>query len=406
MTQKYFVTITAYGEGQLANAAALGIPLQLTAMAVGDASGVEPQPSRTQTQLINETYRAQINSLSVDENNINQVIAELVIPETVGGWFVREVGLYDNAGYLFAVANCPPSYKPEMAEGSGRTQVIRIVMVVSSADNITLKIDPAVVIATRNYVDQKFKGRKVKAGTGLNGGGDLSSDVTLEVKYGSTAGTAAAGDDSRIVGALQAEDMAQAAGNNADVPMSQKATTDLKEHALGKMGCTHTADATFTAIDNKILMSGIITELKLEAGDVIQFINASAQNNKPRTIESVPNDNTIIVNYEHCGARGNGALKLTDETIIDAEVKLLAKWFVAPSGLGQEAVNVTAFRLANTMYASHARAIAVSVYTSGAAEIKVNGLTLGYGNYFPLVKVGRESAYKSSLAPILWMEQR
>lgn len=155
MTQKYFVTVTNYGEGQLANATALGIPIELKHMAVGDANGTEPIPSRAQTALINETYRAQINSLSVDENNPSQIIAEVVIPETVGGWFIREIGLYDTAGYLFAVANCPPSYKPQMSEGSGRTQVIRLVLVVSSTDSVTLKIDPAVVIATRSYVDAK-----------------------------------------------------------------------------------------------------------------------------------------------------------------------------------------------------------------------------------------------------------
>lgn len=153
MNQKYFVVITNYGEGRLANAAALDTPVELTAMAVGDANDTDAQPHRAQTQLINETHRAQLNSLSVDENNPSQVIAELVIPETVGGWFIREVGLYDSYGELFAVANCPPSYKPQMTEGSGRTQVIRIVLLISSTDNITLKIDPAIVVATRQYVD-------------------------------------------------------------------------------------------------------------------------------------------------------------------------------------------------------------------------------------------------------------
>lgn len=153
MNQKYFVTLTEYGEAALANAAALGSQLELKYMAVGDANGIDSQPKRTQTMLINEVYRAQINSLSIDENNSNQVIAELVIPETVGGWFIREAGLYDQAGSLVAVANCPPSYKPQMSEGSGRTQVIRMVIVVSSTDSITLKIDPAIVVATRQYVD-------------------------------------------------------------------------------------------------------------------------------------------------------------------------------------------------------------------------------------------------------------
>ena len=107
---------------------------------------------------------------------------------------------------------------------------------------------------------------------------------------------------------------------------------------------TLTETATFTGIDNKIVMTGIVTALQLEVGDVIQFSNAISQNNKPRTVESITDADTIIVNYEHCGARGDGSLKLTDEAVVSATVKLLAKWFVAPIGLGQALVAVTSFR--------------------------------------------------------------
>ena len=153
MSQTYYAILTALGEAKLANAAALNQPLQISKMAVGDGNGSLPNPDRTQTALVRETYRANLNTLRVDPANASQIIAELVIPETVGGWWIRELGLYDAADVLVAVANCPPSYKPQLAEGSGRTQVLRMVLVVSSAATVQLKIDPSVVLATRAYVD-------------------------------------------------------------------------------------------------------------------------------------------------------------------------------------------------------------------------------------------------------------
>lgn len=152
MSQTYYAILTAVGEAKLANAAALGTQLQISRMAVGDGGGNLPPPNRTQTALIGEQYRADLNTLQVDPANASQVIAELVIPETTGGWWIREMGLYDAAGDLIAVSNCPPSYKPQMAEGSGRTQVLRMVLIVSSTAAVQLKIDPSVVLATREYV--------------------------------------------------------------------------------------------------------------------------------------------------------------------------------------------------------------------------------------------------------------
>jgi phage-related tail fiber protein len=155
MTQTYYAILTAVGEAKLANAAGLGTQLQISRMAVGDGGGVLPTPNRTQTALLGEQYRADLNTLQVDPANASQVIAELVIPETEGGWWLREMGLYDYAGDLIAVSNCPPSYKPQMAEGSGRTQVLRMVLIVSSTAAVQLKIDPSVVLATRAYCDSK-----------------------------------------------------------------------------------------------------------------------------------------------------------------------------------------------------------------------------------------------------------
>ncbi|WP_230405021.1 phage tail protein [Undibacterium rugosum] len=155
MTQTYFAILTAIGEAKDANAKALGIPFKIAAMAVGDGGGNLPIPDRSATRLVNEIRRAPLNQLSTDAANANQIIAEQVIPENVGGWWIRELGLYDADGDLIAIANCPPTYKPQLAEGSGRTQVVRMVLIVSSVNQIELKIDPAVVLATRKYVDEK-----------------------------------------------------------------------------------------------------------------------------------------------------------------------------------------------------------------------------------------------------------
>jgi len=161
MSAKFYTLLTEIGAAKLASAAALGVPLKITQMAVGDGGGVLPTPSAQQTRLIAEKRRADLNMLYIDPQNSSQIIAEQVIPETEGGWWIREVGLFDDTGALIAVGNCPESYKPQLAEGSGRTQTVRMVLITSSTDNITLKIDPAVVLATRKYVDDKVLELKV-----------------------------------------------------------------------------------------------------------------------------------------------------------------------------------------------------------------------------------------------------
>ncbi|ENF7067238.1 phage tail protein [Escherichia coli] len=155
MSTKFYTLLTDIGAAKLASAAALGVPLKITHMAVGDGGGVLPTPDAKQTALVNEKRRAALNMLYIDPQNSSQIIAEQVIPENEGGWWIREVGLFDESGALIAVGNCPESYKPQLAEGSGRTQTVRMVLITSSTDNITLKIDPAVVLATRKYVDDK-----------------------------------------------------------------------------------------------------------------------------------------------------------------------------------------------------------------------------------------------------------
>lgn len=157
MPQTYYAKLTPVGEAKLANAIALGTQLEIAQMGVGDCNGaaLTPEQILAAPASANERRRAALNRLDTDPLNAAQVIAEQVIPEDVGGWYIRALMLYDVAGDLVAVANCPDTYKPVLAEGSGRTQVIRMVLVVGSTAAVQLKIDPAVVLATRTYVDDK-----------------------------------------------------------------------------------------------------------------------------------------------------------------------------------------------------------------------------------------------------------
>ncbi|EEZ4425043.1 phage tail protein [Escherichia coli] len=156
MATKYYAVLTNVGAEKLANATALGAQVEITQMAVGDGNGVLPTPNPAQTALVHELRRKPLNSLSIDPNNANQIIAEQVIPEDEGGWWIREIGLFDKDGDMIAVANCAETYKPQLQEGSGRVQVVRMILIVSSTAAVTLKIDPSVVLATRQYVDDQI----------------------------------------------------------------------------------------------------------------------------------------------------------------------------------------------------------------------------------------------------------
>ncbi|WP_127960151.1 phage tail protein [Serratia microhaemolytica] len=152
MAPKYYTLLTQRGAEKLAQATAREQPLEITHMAVGDGNGQLPTPNAAQTKLVNEVRRAPLNSLITDEKNSNQIIAEQIIPENVGGWWIREIGLFDKQGELIAVANCAETYKPQLQEGNGRVQVVRMVLIVSSTEAITLKVDPTLVLATREYL--------------------------------------------------------------------------------------------------------------------------------------------------------------------------------------------------------------------------------------------------------------
>ncbi|XEI33358.1 phage tail protein [Aeromonas veronii] len=156
----YFATLTTAGAAKLANALALGTTVKFTHMAVGDGNGAAVTPNPAMTALVKERRRAAINTLFVDPLSASQMVAEQVIPEDVGDWWIREIGLFDDAGTLMAVANCPDTYKPLLTSGAGRTQVIRMVFIVSNTAAVELKIDPSVVLATRKYVDDVMAAHK------------------------------------------------------------------------------------------------------------------------------------------------------------------------------------------------------------------------------------------------------
>ena len=145
--------LTTQGAAKKTNCDALGIPWEPRYMLIGDANDTDPVPSPAQTKLVNQVYRAQLNQLRVSPTDANILIAELVLPPDVGGWWIRELALEDKDGVFSAVANVAPSYKPLLAQGSGRNQVVRMHIITSGTSNIELKIDPSVVLATREYVD-------------------------------------------------------------------------------------------------------------------------------------------------------------------------------------------------------------------------------------------------------------
>lgn len=152
MTEHYTI-LTDKGASKIAEAIRIGQQLEITHIALGDGDGKLPQPQSNATSLVKERYRAPINSAKVDEHNTAWVIFEQVLAPDIGGWWIREVGLYDKDGDLIAIGNYPEQYKPLLTEGASTTQTVTIVIQVLSSEAITLKIDPSVVLATRQYVD-------------------------------------------------------------------------------------------------------------------------------------------------------------------------------------------------------------------------------------------------------------
>lgn len=159
----YYTILTALGASVLTNAYVSGTSIELTHLALGDGDGSAVTPTEGMTALVHEVHRVPISSLAVDAENDNWLVAEAVIPTTVGGWTVREIGLFDSHDRLIAVGNFPDTYKPTLEEGSGRDLLIRMIVQTSRAEQITLTIDPSVVVATVGSINTAIAAHEAKA---------------------------------------------------------------------------------------------------------------------------------------------------------------------------------------------------------------------------------------------------
>ncbi|MBH1930147.1 phage tail protein [Serratia rubidaea] len=151
---KYKAIVTTVGAAKIAAATAGGTQLKITRMAVGDGNGTLPEPTPEQTKLINEQYRAALNALDIANASKDHIVAELIIPANVGGFWLREMGLFDESGELIAVGNMAESYKPKLEEGSGRTQTLRMILIVSNTDAIQVIAGDDTVLASRDFVEK------------------------------------------------------------------------------------------------------------------------------------------------------------------------------------------------------------------------------------------------------------
>lgn len=410
MTAKYLAILTNQGAARLANAAALGTKLNLTQMAVGDANGTLPTPDPAQTKLINQKRIAPLNLLTVDPANTSQIIAEQIIPENEGGFWIREIGLYDDDGILIAVANCPETYKPQLQEGSGRTQTIRMILIVSSTSSITLKIDPSVVLATRKYADDKaielklyvddlmskhlaaadphsqyatkdsptFTGKPkaptppvvandtqvatagfVQAVIAALVSGELANKQPLDKTLTDLSGK----DVAAILEYLGLEDLAKTSGNNTFTGdqkftggVSLPANTAYKGIGLQAwFDYKQNEDATLTALSGKDV-DGLLLYLGLTSAAKTDAKNTFTQKQTFSGSVALPSDTTL---------NGTGLEYLFDSKL-DASKAL---------GTGQTWVNVTASRTAGVTYTnSTTRPICVSIPETGDGD---RGLYVG-----------------------------
>ncbi|BBD08448.1 phage tail protein [Desulfovibrio ferrophilus] len=149
----YFTILTSQGKAAVANATALGTAISIAEMAIGDGGGAAMSPTAEMTALVNEVYRAEINNIAVETESPTIMRVELIVPTTVGGWTAREVGVFDDAGRLFAVGNFPDTYKPQLSEGSARELKVVVLLEVTESGVVNLSVDPTIVLATSKYVD-------------------------------------------------------------------------------------------------------------------------------------------------------------------------------------------------------------------------------------------------------------
>lgn len=325
MSAKFFALLTVIGANKLAKATALGTTLKITQMAVGDGGGMLPTPDTQQTKLVGEKRRAGLNTLFVDPKNDSQIIAEQVIPENEGGYWIREIGLFDDEGSLIAVGNCPETYKPQLQEGSGRTQTIRMILTVSHTESVELKVDPSVILATREFVNDaiesaskqtleevaKLYATKAELSTGLSkvqksadaantnansrvpstrkvNNKPLSTDITL------TAGDVGAATPAQVNEAKTAASNAQTTANSgvSKADAAQKTANDAVSKANAAQTAANNANTNANGrvpSTRKINNKPLSADITLTAGDV--GAATPAQVNEAKTAANNANNN-------------------------------------------------------------------------------------------------------------------
>lgn len=293
MTVKYKTVITKAGAIKLAAATVPnGKKVNFTAMAIGDGGGTLPTPDASQTKLVNEVWRNPLNKISQDAKNKNFVVAELLIPPERGGFWVREMGLYDDTGTLIAVGNMAESYKPELAEGSGRAQTVRMVIMVSDIESVELTIDTSMVMATQDYVDDKLAEHeqsrrhpdatlKEKGFTQLSNATDSESESVaatpkaVKAAYDLAKGKYTAQDATTTQkGIVQLSSTTDSTSENlAATPKAVKALIDdnafLKSNLLGEAKAAGTA-AQSTLRDNIGLKSAALADVTTSNRDSVE----------------------------------------------------------------------------------------------------------------------------------------
>ncbi|POW84411.1 hypothetical protein C3458_23835 [Serratia marcescens] len=233
MMNKYKAIITTAGAAKIAAASAGGTQLKIVSMAVGDGNGTLPTPNPAQTKLVNEKYRAALNGLTIDKALKNHILAEMIIPANVGGWWLREMGLYDEAGTLIAVSNMAESYKPKLEEGSGRTQTLRMILIVGSTEAIQVIAGGDTVLATKDYVTDAITAHEKTrnhpdASTTAKGLVQLSSATTsTEETKASTPKALKAVNDASMKKAANLSDLTDKAAARGNLALGTAATKNV-----------------------------------------------------------------------------------------------------------------------------------------------------------------------------------
>lgn len=271
--------LTTQGAAKKTNCDALGVPWQLTHMRIGDANGADPVPAPGQTQLINQVYRAQLNQLYVSPADPNVLVAELVLPPNVGGWWIRELALEDVDGVFSAVANCAPSYKPLLAQNNGRNQVVRMHIITDGTANIQLKIDPSVVLATRSYVDVIMAGHlaaadphpqyKTEVATQLEaeaGANNVKRMTPLRVFQALRSAAAAATETLRGTAALATQAEAEAGAENTKIMTPLRVRQSMATATSGIAGIASNLKASATGTSAAVSLTADAVSVRNAAG--------------------------------------------------------------------------------------------------------------------------------------------